>query len=285
MTLPATVSLNLAEDIRQLFSFEFMVNALAAGTVVAVLAAIVGWYMVLRRQSFSGHTLSVMAFPGATGAMLAGLPAGLGYYLACSGAAVVIGSRRRRPTRGRSGDTAVVGTVQAVGLAAGFLFLSLSHSILGGPESLLFGTILGITRTQVLVLLAVALVALIALALIGRPLLLATLDPALATARGIPVRALDLAFLIILGVCVAATSQITGVLLVFALLVAPAATAQLVTMRPARSLLLAIGCSLLITWLGLGVAYFSIYPVGFYVTTFATALYVIVRVTRSVRRR
>ena len=286
MSLNPSLSPNPIEDLRQLLSFGFMVNALLAGTIVAVLAATVGWYMVLRRQSFSGHTLSVMAFPGAAGAALVGLPTALGYYLACGGAAAAMAGRARPRRRGPTGDTAVVGTVQAAGLALGYLFLSLGHAILGGPETLLFGTVLGVTRTQVYVLLGVAVAVVVLLALIGRPLLLASVDAEVADARGVPVRLLDAGFLLILGIAVAATSQITGALLVFALLVAPPASAQLVTMRPARSLLLAIAAAVLVTWLGLGVAYFSPWPVGFYTTTFATALYVLTwAVTRHRRRR
>jgi zinc/manganese transport system permease protein len=133
MTSSPQLLLDPVSDLRQLVQFPFMVNALEAGTIVAVLAAVVGWYMVLRRQSFAGHTLSVMAFPGATGAALAGLPAALGYYLACAGAALAIGSSGRVLTTGYSSETAAIGTVQSVGLAAGFLFLSLNHAVLGGP--------------------------------------------------------------------------------------------------------------------------------------------------------
>src|SRR5205823_4211115 len=105
-----------------LFNYPFMVHALEAGTIVAVLAAIAGWYMVLRRQSFAGHTLSLMAFPGATGAALAGLPSSLGYYLACGAAALAMGSASRGTVRSYGTETAAIGTVQTVGLAAGFLF-------------------------------------------------------------------------------------------------------------------------------------------------------------------
>jgi zinc/manganese transport system permease protein len=275
MNLNPTLSLNPIEDIRLLVSFPFMVHALLAGTIVAVLAAVIGWYMVLRRQTFSGHTLSVMAFPGATGAALIGLPTTLGYYVACGGAALAMAGRAHPRRASRSGDTAIVGTVQAIGLAAGYLFLSLNGAVLGGPETLLFGTVLGVTATQVLVLLAVTVVVVALLALIARPLLLASLDAEVADARGVPVRLLDGAFLLLLGIAVAATSQITGVLLVFALLVAPPATAQLVTMRPGRSLAIAIVAALLISWLGLGVAYFSPWPVGFWTTSFAAGLYVL----------
>jgi zinc/manganese transport system permease protein len=275
-----TLSLDVVKDFNELTTFPFMVHALEAGAIVAVLAASVGWYMVLRRQTFAGHTLSVMAFPGATGAALVGLPAALGYYLACAGAALAM-SRAPRTRAAYGGETALIGTVQTVGLAAGFLFLSLNHAVLGGPETLLFGTLLGITGGQVLGLLVVAALALIALTAIGRPLLFATVDPEVAGARGVPVRRLDVAFLVILGLAVAATSQITGALLVFALLVAPPATAQLLTLRPGLGLILSIVFALLVSWLGLAVAYFSIYPVGFYTTTFAAGLYLLVRVGRA----
>ena len=224
MTPDPSLSFDLLADLRQLFAFPFMVNALQAGTIVAVLAAVVGWYMVLRRQASPSHTLSVMAFPGAAGAALAGLPLSLGYYLACGIAALAIGRvGGRRGGVATARETATIGTVQTVGLAAGFLFLSLNRSVLSGPETLLFGTFLGVTRSQVLVLMVVAVVALAGLVALGRPLLYATVDRDLAGASGVPVGRVDLAFLLILALAIAATSQITGALLVFALLVAPPA--------------------------------------------------------------
>jgi zinc/manganese transport system permease protein len=273
MSANPSLSPDLVSDVQQLFTFPFMVNALAAGTIVAVLAAVVGWYMVLRRQAFAGHTLSVFAFPGAAGAALMGLPIALGYYIACAAAA--LGLRGTRHRGGYRAETATIGTVQAVGLAAGYLFLSLNHQILSGTETLLFGTFLGVSTSQVLVLLGVAAGAILALALCARPLLLSTVDRDVAEARGLPVRTLDLAFLLILALAVAATSQITGALLVFALLVAPPAAAQVVTMRPLPGLALSIAFALLIVWLGLGIAYFSPYPVGFWTTTVAFGLYLL----------
>jgi zinc/manganese transport system permease protein len=276
-----SLSANLVDDVSELLRFPFMVHALEAGTIVAVLAAVAGWYMVMRRQSFAGHTLSVMAFPGATGAALAGLPSSLGYYLACGAAALAMAATGTPRRVGYRTETAAIGTVQTVGLAAGYLFLSLNHSVLGGPETLLFGTVLGVSQGQVLVLWAVALVALAAIAMIGRPLLFATVDREVAKARGVPVLALDAVFLIILGLAVAAISQVTGALLVFALLVGPPAAAQVLTNRSAFGLVLSVAFALLIVWLGLGIAYFSIYPVGFYTTTIAFALYVLARALRA----
>jgi zinc/manganese transport system permease protein len=276
-----SLSPNPIADLNALFTFPFMVNALEAGTIVAVLAAVVGWYMVLRRQSFAGHTLAVMAFPGAAGASLIGLPTTLGYYLACGSAALLMRGARGSVRRGPGTETATIATVQTLGLAAGFLFLSLGNSVLGGTETLLFGTFLGVSRGQVLALLIVALTAITVTAIAARPLLLETIDPEAARARGIPVAVLDVGFLLLLAAAVAATSQITGALLVFALLVAPAAAAQQLTMRPGVGLALSVAFAVLIVWLGLGIAYFSIYPVGFYVTSIAFAVYLIARLARA----
>jgi zinc/manganese transport system permease protein len=120
---------------------------------------------------------------------------------------------------------------------------------------------------------------------VGRPLTFASVDPDVAAARGVRVRGLSILFLVLLGLTVAEVSQITGTLLVFALLVIPAATAQLLTARPVLSLALTVSIGLAVTWLGLAVAYFSPYPIGFFVTTFAFAAYVAAAVVRQTRTR
>jgi zinc/manganese transport system permease protein len=268
--------------VHELFDYQFMVNALQAGTIVAVMAGVVGWFVVLRRQSFAAHTTAMMSFPGASGAALAGLPTALGYYLACGVAALAIGRSGRPARRGRSGESAAVGVVQVAGLALGFLFLSLYSGVLEQLETLLFGTFLGIDSNQVLTLAIVAVVVLAALLVIGRPLLLSSLDPEAARARGLPVALFDVCFLLILGLTVAATSQITGTLLVFALLVAPPAAAQALTPRLGLSLASSVVFALLVMWLGLGISYFSIYPLGFFVTSFGFALYVAAKLVRRV---
>jgi zinc/manganese transport system permease protein len=140
----------------------------------------------------------------------------------------------------------------------------------------------------VLLLAGVAVVAVAALAVLGRPLLFASVDADVASARGVPVMALGVVFLVLLGLAVAATSQITGVLLVFALLLMPAASAQAITARPELSLALTVAIGLVVVWLGLGIAYFSVYPAGFFVTTISFAIYVGVQVwawARSTARR
>jgi zinc/manganese transport system permease protein len=284
-TAAAGLSWNLVSDVRELTSYPFMVNALEAGTIVAVMAAVVGWFMVVRQQTFAGHTLSLVAFPGAAAASLAGLPLAAGYFGACALAALVLSAVSGSGPRNRSAESAAIGSVQAFALACGFLFVSLYSGVLNNLDALLFGTFLGVTTGQVLTLLLIAAAVLALVILTARPLLFASVDPDVARANGVPVGALAVGFLLVLGLAVAATSQITGALLVFALLVTPAATAQQITMRPGPSLFLSVLLALAVTWVGLGIAYFSVYPVGFWVTSLSFGVYVAVRIVRALAER
>ncbi len=276
------LSVNPLTDYHQLVVYPFMVNALEAGTIVAVMASVVGWFMVLRRETFAGHTLSVMSFPGASAAALAGVSLSLGYFSFCVAAALAIAAGSRTAGQRNLGqESALTGTVQAAALALGFLFLSLYGGILENLEALLFGSFLGITTGQVHTLAAVAIAVLIFFLVAGRPLLYSSIDELAAGAHGVPVRVIQVAFLVVLGLAVAATAQITGVLLVFALLVAPAAAAQQLTARIPLSLFLTVLFALATIWIGLTLAYFGNYSVGFYVSTIAFVLYVVCRAGRA----
>ncbi len=266
---------NLVRDVTQLFDFPFMVNAFRAGTIVAITAALVGWFMVLRRQTFAGHTLALVAFPGASGAILVGVSATYGFFGFTIGAALLIAAFSQPGRRGYSEQSAIIGTVQALALACGFLFVSLSHRNVTGVQALLFGSFVGITKDQVAVLFFGALIVLGALGFIARPLLFASVDPDVAAARGVPVRMLSVLFLLLLGVAAAEASQITGSLLIFALLVLPAATAELLISKPSMSLVAAVIIAVLVTWLGLAMSYYNDYPIGFHVTTIAFAAYLL----------
>jgi zinc/manganese transport system permease protein len=274
------LSWNPVADLRDLLTYPFMINALEAGTIVAVTSAVSGWFMTLRRQTFAGHTLSLISFPGAALAVLLGLPLALGYFGFCGLGAVVL-ALIAGSSRSHGSESAATGTLQAFALGLGFLFVALYHGILTGLDSLLFGTFLGITRGQVAALLGVAVAVLALTALAARPLYFASVDPDVADASGVPVRLLGAGFLVALGLSVAETSQITGALLVFALLVTPAATAQELTVRPWLGLALSVALALAVTWIGLALAYFSIYPFGFFVTSLSFGLYVLVRGGRA----
>ncbi|WP_375491308.1 metal ABC transporter permease [uncultured Jatrophihabitans sp.] len=276
---------NVVDDARQLLAFHFMLNALRAGTIVAVVSGAIGYFMVLRRQSFVGHTLAVIGFPGAAAATYLGLATPLGYFGFCVAGALVIAALPaggRASAGGFAGESAAVGTVQGFALACGFLFVSLYKGFLSGLNNLLFGSIVGVTDGQVVTLFVAGALCLAVLAVIGRRLLFASIDPDVARARGVPVRLLSAMFLVVLGVAAAGTSQVTGSLLVFALLVAPAATAARLTARPLTGLVLSVLIAVAVTWAGEGVAFFSSYPIGFWVTTFAFGLFVLAGGYRAV---
>jgi len=277
-----SASWNVVHDLQQMWSLPFMVNAYRAGSIVALLAALVGYFMIVRKQTFAGHTLSLVGFPGAAGAIWLGMSAVWGYFAFCVGAALVIAAIPTQRASGYHDESAAIGTLQAFALACGFLFASLYGGFANGFNGLLFGSFVGVTDAQVVVLLVVGAAALVIVSAMARPLLFASVDPDVARARGVPVRLLSVTFLVVLGVAVAEASQITGSLLVFALLVAPAATAQIVTARPLLGLGVSIAVGIAITWLGLGLAYYSTYPVGFWITSVAFGAFVAARITRHV---
>jgi zinc/manganese transport system permease protein len=278
-----TFSWNLVADIQDMWSEPFMLNAFRAGTIVAVLAALVGWFMVLRRQSFAGHTLAVVGVPGAAAAVWLGFGLAVGYLGFCLAAALVIAAVP--PGRARTDESALIGTVQAFALACGLVFVALYRGFLNGTTALLFGSFLGITSGQVRTLAVVAVVALAVLAVIGRRLLFASIDADVARAHGVPTRLLSTLFLLLLGATAAEVSEITGALLVFALMVLPPATAQVVSHRPATSLALSVLLALITVWVALFIGYYSPYPIGFWLTTIAFGLYALTVFGSRVRDR
>ena len=277
-----TASWDLLADIQQLLQFHFMQNAFVAGTLVALLAGVAGYFVVLRGQSFVAHMLSQVGFPGAAAGVLVHVSPVLGLIAFCITAALGIGWMGRDLDAGHRSEPAAVGSILAFSLGLGLLFFRLYAGSAQGIYSFLFGTILGISDRDVQLTLVVAVLCVGALAIIGRPLIFASVDPDVAEARGVPVRALSIAFLVVLALSVAVTVQIVGTLLIFALLVAPGASALLLSARPGRALALSVLLSLAFTWLGLAFAYFTDLPVGFFITSLAFAAYLTVRAARRV---
>jgi len=269
----------------EVLQFSFMRHAFLAGAVAALMCGAIGWFAVLRGETYAAHTLATVAFPGASGAAYLGMAPLVGYFgFALAGAALIAWLSPSSAGR-QERHSATVGAVQAVALALGFWFVSLYRGFLGNLSGFLFGSFLGVTRDDVLVLTATAAVALAALAFIGRPLLFASVDPRVAEAAGVPVRGVSFLYLMLLGCAVAEASQFTGVLLVLALVVVPAATASLVTARPSAGLALSVGLAVATVWSGLAAAYVTDRPVGFWVTTIGFAGYVAVLAGRRVLAR
>ncbi len=274
-------SWDLVADVQLLLQFHFMQNALVAGTLVALLAGAAGYFVVLRGQSFAAHMLSQVGFPGAAGAVLVHVAPVFGLIAFCVAAALGIGWVGRNVDAGHRAESAAVGSILAFSLGLGLLFFRLYAGSAAGIYGFLFGTILGISDRDVQLTLFVALLGLAALAIFGRPLVFATVDPDVAEARGVNVRLISIGFLLILALSVAITVQIVGTLLIFALLVAPGASALQLTARPVRALALSVLLSLGFTWLGLALAYFSDLPVGFFITTLSFAAYVAIRAVKG----
>lgn len=275
-------SWDLVADVQIVLHFHFMQNAYLAGTLVAITAGIMGYFMVLRSQSFAGHSLANVGFAGATGAVLFGIPSVVGLFVAGLCAAIGMQALTLATRQGRQNDIAI-GAVFSASLALGFLFIHLATAeYAANVYTILFGNILGINDTDVSIILWSTLVLLVILLLIARPLCFASLDPDVAAAQRVPVRGLAFVYLILLALVVAIAVQVVGVLLIFALLVTPAAIASSLTTHPGVAAALAVVLALSFTWLGLAVGYFTPYPVGFFITTFAFGTYVFVRGERFV---
>ena len=260
-----------------MLAYDFMRNAFAASAIVALLSGVVSYFLVLRGQTFAGHALAHVGFTGATGAVLVGAPPLAGLVLVTLAAGVGMGLLGERV----SGRDVAVGLVLAIALGFGLLFLHFFTAYASQATALLFGNVLGVDAATVWVLLALGLVCLAGLAVIARPLLFATLQPELAEARGVSLRGIGVLFLAIVALTTAACSQIVGVLLVFALMVGPAATAQRVTARLGMGLLLAACLALAEAWLGLALAWWTDWPTSFWITTLSGAAYLMSGAARA----
>jgi zinc/manganese transport system permease protein len=274
-------SWNPFDDVAMLLHYDFMVHAYEAGTIVAIVAGAIGYFVVLRSSSFAAHALSHIGFAGAAGAVVIGLSPVVGLLAFTVGSGTIIGALGNR-VRGRD---VTIGIVLAWTLGLGVLFISLYRGYATEAYALLFGEILGISQRDVLVTVIAGVITIAALIAIYRPLLFSSVDEELAAAKGVPVTALSIGFMAILAVAVTEAVQVVGVLLIFALIVTPAAIAVRFTSRPSVAVATGIVLALLFTWLGLSVAYFSPHPVSFFITSIAFATYVAVRVWEPVRRR
>lgn len=268
---------NLIEDARAMLGFDFMRSAFLAGTAIALVAGVVSYFIVLRHQTFAGDALSDVGFAGALGAAVLGLPLLLGLLGGTVAVALGIGLLGGRA---RARDVAI-GTVLAWVLGLGVLFLSIFTSTASGANgaigvNVLFGTIFGLTAQQAILAAWIGAGALALLLFITRPLLFASLDPDVAAARGVPVRALGLVFLVLVGVTVAQAVQAVGALLIFSLLVAPGAIAQRLLTRPFAALVLSAGLALAFTWVGLTIAFYTPYPASFLISALAFGSYLLV---------
>jgi zinc/manganese transport system permease protein len=280
MNTNTAFSWDLLYDFEAMWRYAFMRHAFEAGTVVAIVAGIIGYFVVLRQSSFAAHALSHIGFAGAAGAVLIGLHPLIGLLIFTTGGGIAMATLGSRAAN----RDVQIGTVLAFMLGLGMLFLSLYSGYATEVISILFGDILGVSRSGVWVTLVAALVLLVAVAAIYRPLLLSSLDEDVAEAKGLPTFWLGVAFMILVAIAASISVQVVGVLLIFALMVTPAAVAQRFARRPAQGIFISVLIALLATWFGLFIQFYLPYPPSFFITSVTFAVYAGVRIWQAIRR-
>jgi zinc/manganese transport system permease protein len=264
-----------------MLEYDFMRHAFAAATVVAIVAGMVGYFLVLRGQTFAGHALAHVGFTGATGAVLVGIAPLWGLVMMTVAAGIGMGSIGERLAQ----RDVAVGLVLAFALGLGLLFLHFFTQFATQATTLLFGNVLAVDMHTVWTLIALGAVSLVSLGVISRPLLFASLQPELAEAKGVSLRLYSVLFLAIVALTTAECAQIVGVLLVFALMVGPAAAAQQLTRTVATGALLSAVLALFEAWVGLTLAFYTDWPSSFWITALSAAVYLLAGIPRLVGAR
>lgn len=264
---------NIVYDLRVMLQFEFVRNAFEAGTIIAIVAGIVSYLVVLRRSSFAAHALGHVGFSGAAAAVVVGVNPlyGLLLFTTLSGGGIAILGQRA------THRDVEIGTILAFMLGLGLLFLSFYNGYADEAYSILFGEIVGISTAQVWFTFYAAIVVLGVLGIVYRQLLFASLDEDVAEAKGMHTLLLGLIFMLALAVAISIAVTIIGVLLIFALTVTPAAIAYRLAKRPLYAVLIAVGVALFAMWAGIFIGFYEIEPTSFFIVTIVFIIYLVVR--------
>jgi zinc/manganese transport system permease protein len=257
----------------------FMINAWTIATIVAVVAGVVGFFVVLRGSAFPAHAIPNGAFAGAAGANLVGLNTLLGLAVFSVLAALGIGSLGRR---GRHDVVTALALVMM--LALGALFLSRSTQYEPEIFSLLFGEVLGVSSTEILPVALLGLVCIGSIAALYRPLMLSSVVPEIAEAKGVRGHRMESCFLLVIALATAMTVPVVGALLIFSLMIGPPAAARSVTDRPLVAIALSVALALSTVWIAIASSYITNWPVGFFVSAFSAFCYVMGRALGALRR-
>ena len=242
-----------------------MLNTWITGSIVAVIAGVVGFFAVLRGQTFAAHAIPNGAFAGAAGASLLGINVLWGLAVFAIGGALGIGAlgSERQGRKGRNDVVTALGLVLM--LALGALFISVSSEYAEETYALLFGEVFGISQGEVLPILLLGIVSVVAIGVAFRPLMLTSALPEVAQARGVSTRRADLYFLVVMALATSMTVPVVGALLMFSLMIGPAAAARSVTARPGVALALSVAIALVTVWISIALSYRTNWPLGFFV--------------------
>lgn len=259
----------MIDFLTHLFAYEFMRHAYLAGTMAAILAGLVGYFTILRNLAFAAHALGHIAFAGASGALLIGLTPMTGQFILTVLAAIGMGTFGERVSK----NDMAIGVVLSLCLGLGTLFLYLYHGFAGQASVILFGNLLGVTTEDIHTMFWLMLVSIFALGIMMRPLFFASIEPELAEAKGILLRWISTGFILILAVAVTLASQVVGVILVFTLVVGPAAVAIQWTHRLWSGVTVSMGLAVLMVWAGISLSYVTDWPISFWISTLTFLLY------------
>jgi zinc/manganese transport system permease protein len=245
-----------------------MLNTWVAGTAVAVIAGVAGFFAVLRGSTFAAHAIPNGAFAGAAGAALLGLNpfAGLAAFSVAGALGIAALSRRARS------DVATALTFVMM-LGVGALFVSWSTQYAQEAYSLLFGEVFGVSAAEVRPIVVLGAVSVAAIVVMFRPLLLSSALPEVAEARGVPPRRMELAFLLVMALATSMTVPVVGALLMFSLMIGPAAAARSLTARPGLAMALSVLIALVTVWAAIAASYQSNWPLGFFVGVIGAAFF------------
>jgi zinc/manganese transport system permease protein len=257
-----------------------MLNTWIAATAVAVIAGVTGFFAVLRGSTFAAHAIPNGAFAGAAGASLLGLNAFAGLAVFSVGGALGIAGLSRRS---RNDVATALTFVMMLGIGA--LFVSWSTEYAQEAYALLFGEVFGVSTGEVLPILVLGAVSIAAIIVMFRPLLLSSAMPEVAEARGLSAPRMDLAFLLVMALATSMTVPVVGALLMFSLMIGPAAAARALTARPFLAMTLAVVIALVTVWTGIAISYGTNWPLGFFVGIMGAAFFLFGQGYAQVRRR
>ena len=252
-----------------------MLNTWITASIVAVVAGITGFFAVLRGSTFAAHAIPNGAFAGAAGASLLGINVLWGLAVFAVGGALGIGALGRKARH-----DVVTALALVVMLGLGALFVSVSTQYAEETYALLFGEVFGVSRAEVLPIGLLGVVAAVAIGVAFRPLMLTSALPEVAEARGVSTRRAEIYFLIVMALAASMTVPVVGALLMFSLMIGPAAAARSVTARPGTAMALSVLIALATVWLSIALSYQTNWPLGFFVGTIGTGFYLIGRAAR-----
>ncbi|HEX6448487.1 MAG TPA: metal ABC transporter permease [Trebonia sp.] len=252
-----------------------MANTWIAASIVAVIAGMTGYFAVLRGQTFAAHAIPNGAFAGAAGASLLGINVIVGLAVVAVAGALGIGALSSGTRDGKARHDVVTALTLVLMLGLGALFVSVSTEYAQETYALLFGEVFGVSSAEVAPIAGLGIAAAVAIAVAFRPLMLTSALPEVADARGVSSRKVELYFLLVVAITTSMTVPVVGALLMFSLMIGPAAAARSVTARPGVALALSVAIALVVTWLSIALAYRTNWPLGFFVGTGGAIFYLI----------